>query len=201
MPPPLGMRPVSLAEPQGVQETGAATHRGADDRRLAVRADTRCSRAAGGGQGDGFLSCLPVAEQVIEVPKFSCSACFSRSPFLEPQMAEQLVEVPTVLSLAVPSKSSTFLFRLVVVVIVFMVLSQDIVQQRRTSSRPLTFQPQVVDLLAVANFFLQDRVRRSGLPRRPSIFQILVLVAVFTVFSQVRAANGGTERRHSCSLW
>ena len=41
---------------------------------------------------------LPVAEQVIVVPRISCSPCPSRSPFPEPQSAEQLVEVPTVLS-------------------------------------------------------------------------------------------------------
>ena len=39
-----------------------------------------------------------IAEQVIEVPKLSCSSCPSRSPCLEPQMAEQMVEVPAVLS-------------------------------------------------------------------------------------------------------
>ena len=41
---------------------------------------------------------LPISEQVIEVPKVSCSSCPSRSPTPEPQSAEQLVEVPTVLS-------------------------------------------------------------------------------------------------------
>ena len=41
---------------------------------------------------------LPMAEQVIEVPKISCSPCPSRSLIPEPQVAEQLVEVPTVLS-------------------------------------------------------------------------------------------------------
>ena len=41
---------------------------------------------------------FPIAEQAIEVPKFSCSPCSSRSPIPEPQTAEQLVEVPTVLS-------------------------------------------------------------------------------------------------------
>ena len=40
----------------------------------------------------------PIAEQVIEVPKISCSPCPSRVPILVPQMAEQLVEVPTVLT-------------------------------------------------------------------------------------------------------
>ena len=41
---------------------------------------------------------LPIAEQVIDVPKISCSPCPSRCPIPEPQSAEQLVEVPTVLS-------------------------------------------------------------------------------------------------------
>ena len=44
-----------------------------------------------------FLN-FPIAEQIIEVPKFSCSPCPSRSLVPEPQTAEQLVEVPTVLS-------------------------------------------------------------------------------------------------------
>ena len=44
-----------------------------------------------------MLDC-PMAEQDIEVPTISCSPCPSRSPILEPQSAEQLVEVPTVLS-------------------------------------------------------------------------------------------------------
>ena len=41
---------------------------------------------------------FPIAEQVIEVPKISCSPCPLRSLVPEPQSAEQLVEVPTVLS-------------------------------------------------------------------------------------------------------
>ena len=41
-----------------------------------------------------------IAEQVIEVPILSCSTCPSRSPVLEPLKVEQLVEVPTVLSVA-----------------------------------------------------------------------------------------------------
>ena len=41
---------------------------------------------------------FPIAEQVIEVPRISYSPCPSRSPIPEPQSAEQLVEVPTVLS-------------------------------------------------------------------------------------------------------
>ena len=41
---------------------------------------------------------LPMAEQVIEMPKISCSPRPSRSFIPEPQSAEQLVDVPTVLS-------------------------------------------------------------------------------------------------------
>ena len=40
----------------------------------------------------------PIAEQVIAVPTVSCSPCPSRSRVPEPQSADQLVEVPTVLS-------------------------------------------------------------------------------------------------------
>ena len=40
----------------------------------------------------------PLAEQAIYVPKISCSPCPSRSRVPEPQSAEQLVEVPTVLT-------------------------------------------------------------------------------------------------------
>ena len=41
---------------------------------------------------------FPIAEQVIAVPTVSCSSCPSRSRVPEPQSADQLVEVPTVLS-------------------------------------------------------------------------------------------------------
>ena len=40
----------------------------------------------------------PIAEQVITVPTVSCASCPSRSRVPEPQSADQLVEVPTVLS-------------------------------------------------------------------------------------------------------
>ena len=41
---------------------------------------------------------FPIAEQVIDVPKIFCSPCPSHSRVPEPQSADQLVEVPTVLS-------------------------------------------------------------------------------------------------------
>ena len=39
----------------------------------------------------------PIAEQVIAVPKISCSSCPSRAVLREPQTAEQLAKVPTIL--------------------------------------------------------------------------------------------------------
>ena len=47
---------------------------------------------------DALRPVSPMAVQALEVPKISCSPCPSRSPIPEPQSAEQLVEVPTVLS-------------------------------------------------------------------------------------------------------
>ena len=44
-----------------------------------------------------FLDC-PLVEQVISVPRILCSPCPSRSCVSEPQSADQLVEVPTVLT-------------------------------------------------------------------------------------------------------
>ena len=41
---------------------------------------------------------LPVAEQVIEVPKVSSSSCPSRVVLKAPQAVEQLVVVPTIVS-------------------------------------------------------------------------------------------------------
>ena len=41
---------------------------------------------------------MPLADQVIEVPKVSCAARCGRTVLCTPQTAEQLVEVPTILS-------------------------------------------------------------------------------------------------------
>ena len=45
---------------------------------------------------------LPDVEQVIEVPKIFSDVIPSRSSVSEPQLAEQLVEVPTLVSLSLP---------------------------------------------------------------------------------------------------
>ena len=44
-----------------------------------------------------FDALLPGAEQVIDVPKIIYEDIPSRTPLREPQLAEQLVEVPTIL--------------------------------------------------------------------------------------------------------
>ena len=104
-----------------------------------------------------------VPELVIEVPKISLDVIPLRTLVLEPQLAEQLVEVPTIVSFSSLERSRpwTFQFRRVVEVVsvseVFKV-SQDRVQQRtveqisqqRLPSRTLTFQFRVVTEL----FFL-----------------------------------------------
>ena len=54
---------------------------------------------------------LPVAEQVIDVPFVSSSSsCPTRAALPEPQLVEQLVEVPTVLSVAVLQQRTAELF-------------------------------------------------------------------------------------------
>ena len=79
---------------------GAAAHRGAEDRAHALRADPRRSCAVEGGTAGGFLQGFGHrgAAEVIEVPKVSQDIIPQRSVDLVPQMVEQLVEVPTILT-------------------------------------------------------------------------------------------------------
>ena len=78
---------------------------------------------------------FPIAEQVIDVPKISCSPCPSRSLVPEPKQRNSWWKCRTCcLPPASPcgsrSRSSTLQFLVVVIVVVFKVLSQDRVQQR-----------------------------------------------------------------------
>ena len=115
---------------------------------------------------------FPIAEQFIEVPKISCSPCPSRFLVPEPQSAEQLVEVPTVLS---PTRIALRIAEQIVdysssLVVVFKVFSHNRVQQRRLllryailsglSSRSLTFLLLVVALDGVLPHLLVCRVRQ-----------------------------------------
>ena len=114
-------------------------------------------------------SSLPaVAEQVIEVPALSLPVCaVQRVVPLEPQMAEQSVEVPTVLSVAV-----------LVVVVVFKVLSQNRVQQHLVPCRSLT--SPFVEAFTVLS---QDRIQQRPVSSRSLTF----LLEANKIFTSVRA--------------
>ena len=99
-PPAAGSWPDRLA---GVRPQGriSAAHCGADCRRP-VALDSRFSCAADGGTAGG---CAPVCrcactfcEQVIEVPKIILENMAVRTLVREPQPAELLLEVPTILT-------------------------------------------------------------------------------------------------------
>ena len=86
---------------------------------------------------------MPIADQVIEVPKVSCLSRCARTVLRALQTAEQLVKVPTILYL---------LKQLQVVVFreVFKVFPKDGLQQRVPWSRTLTFQfPEVACLISL----------------------------------------------------
>ena len=90
------MRPASLAEPQGPQERVQlrTVEHIADACRSSI---FQCRRV------DQLLEVcrhldFHIPKQVIEVPKISASSCRSRKVLVAPQKAEQLVEVPTIVS-------------------------------------------------------------------------------------------------------
>ena len=86
---------------------------------------------------------ISVPEKVIEVPKISCPLRPRRAPHAATLMAE-LVEVPTVVSsCSSPSRTLTFQFLALVVLLtseVFKVFTQDRVPHCLLPSRSLTFQ-------------------------------------------------------------
>ena len=108
-------------------------------------------------------------ELVIDVPKVILDVIPLRTLVPELQTAEQLMEVLT--PFYIFEQNVDFPFRrLVLLVEVNKVFSLD---RARLASRSLTFQPQVVEVLAVFQVFPQNRARRSD-------------SLVLTVFSQDR---------------
>ena len=100
---PGGSRPALLPEVAGWQATGSAARRGASCGLAPLVQNSRCScaRRWWTARWISFVSwILPVTEQVVEVPKVSSSSCPLGAVLHEPQLVEQLVEVPTVLSVA-----------------------------------------------------------------------------------------------------
>ena len=121
----------------------------------------------------------PIADQVIEVPKISCPfSCPSRAFLFVPQVVEQFVEVPPVLTPALLQQQVAeadrrqIQFR-VVVVVVFKVFFQNRTQLRSLSCRTLKFQ----FFVKVFKVYAQDRVQRR-------FSEVQDLVEVFTAFSQ-----------------
>ena len=114
---------------------------------------------------------IKVPALVIEVPKISQDIIPQRSVDLVPQMVEQLVEVPTILT---PTRTAL-----------------------RIAEQIVTPHPLLVESLAVFKVFLQNRVRRSGLLRRSLTFLFLVVVflAVLKVLSQNSVRRSGLLRR------
>ena len=158
----------------------------------------------GGGGGAGEAQCatategssilgiqlLVFPEQVIEVPTISTASRWSRTVLSAPQMAEQLVEVPTVLSKAflpdvVPwSITLTLQFLAHAHVVDFKVFLRDRVPHSVLRRRTMIFQfPALVPVVV----FPQDRVR-SAQRSRSSTFQCLarVMAEVFLYFTLIR---------------
>ena len=123
------------------------------------------------------------AEQVIEVPFLSCSSCPSRSPFLEPQLAEQLVDVPTVLSVVSLKR------RTVEQPVHFPVLRGRSGRRlqgslpRQSSTAAGAEQSFDIPVRGGLHCFSQDRYRRSALWSS----SLTVLLEVFKIFTSVRA--------------
>ena len=115
-----------------------------------------------------MLAMPAVVEQVIEVPRLTLPDGFlQRVVPLEPQMAEQLVDVPTVPffvehAIDIPGSCCTWLQR-------SSRFSQDSVSLH-LPSRPLTLQLQVVVFLEVFKIFTQDRVPLNALSSVELVF-------------------------------
>ena len=100
---PAGGRPAPLSEVAGWQ-VKVARHTGQliDDLPYVQILDTPVPQMVDSAMEFFRRLDLPVAEQVIDVPfSSSSSSCPTRATLPEPQLVEQLVEVPTVLSVAV----------------------------------------------------------------------------------------------------
>ena len=123
-----------------------------------------------------------VAEQVIEVPMLSLPVCdVQRVVPPVPQLAEQLVEVPTPFFIFERNVdgTSTIQFRLVVVLVeIFLVCSV-------LWSRSLTLPFQVVLVCVVLRVYTQDRAQCSEL-NSPLTFQfpVVVLLVVFVLWNR-----------------
>ena len=99
-PPPAGGRPAPLSEVAGWQvKVARHTEQLIDDLPYVQILDAPVPQMVDSAMDFFRRLDLPVAEQVIDVPMISSSSsCPSRAALSEPQVVEQLVEVPTVLT-------------------------------------------------------------------------------------------------------
>ena len=195
---PGGSRPACLVAPQGPQE---AVQRHTVEQLADVAPMVQVLDAPGllgeVGVVDFFreLDAPALDELVIAVPKFYLPRIPKRCPRRRPRRAEQLVEVPTIISNSsdssgLPSSSSTFQFLMIVVAgaveEAFRVSLRDRVQLRFVEQNSSTFQflQVVVDGSVMEAFKVspRDRIQQRTWSRTLT-FQ---LVVVFTVFFQAR---------------
>ena len=137
-----------------------------------------------------FAALSPVPEQVIEVPKILPHDVPMRRLCREPQLAEQVVEVPTILYFLL-----TLQFRMVVVELpeVFKAFSLDTVRRSGLRTRSLTLQLRAV-VYGVFKVVSQNRVQQR-LVKQIIVFQqrlstrsltILLPVEAFKIYAQDR---------------
>ena len=139
-------------------------------------------------------------EQAVDVPKISQDRTPQRlgDCLRQPQMADQLVDVPTVVSY--PSLQQLTAEHIVDIpapggdaggggVEVFKVYSQDRIQQRLTSSKPLTSQFSVVEIFKT---LAQDRVQQ--LLHLTLVLQMQLGMGFFALFPR------GKEKRCGASV-
>ena len=134
-------------------------------------------------------------EQVVAVPKISNFSTQPRSVLRCPQMAEQLVEVPTVVSFAVLQQHTTEQIfdisvpgRVVVDGEVFQAFPQNRIQQHGWWSRTLTFKFLVVVVVReVFQVLTQDRVQQLGFRSRSLTFLFVPLEVRTSLILELQA--------------
>ena len=130
-----------------------------------------------------FDALIPVAEQIIEVPKIIIERIPPRTSVREPQLAEQLVEVPTIVSFSSLQRVMEQAFQLRRVVgdtQIFKVFSEDRVQQVLCRSLILSME--------VFKVFAQDRVLLHHFHQH-LVFMVLQMGLVkgfFALFTKIK---------------
>ena len=197
-PPPLGTRPPPLAE---VQPQGAVVqHRGICFELVQALDVPVLQMVEQPVDVDSFfrISVPAVDEQVIEVPKLALPVrAVQRAALSEPQLVEQLVEVPTVLSYSLlQQRTAEQIFDIPVPVVleeggveVFTASPRDRAQQRFVELNTLTLPFLTVVLEGeVFKVFPEDRVPQRLPLSRPSVLIVKKTSRFFPVDSSTASA-------------